>query len=199
MHARDQKRALSQWKQGRASAAVKQSRTFSRLIWKCEHIRGSERGLRWQVTEEAFSPGDNSPSKTLTPVATVCLEICFFSTFRHEIKLNDCEKRRVFWFLFELLKNKSGRSLIIWEDLKLDWTKCWKTHVGNNIALAPWGGLMSSYAAPSAIPFSFKTKQNLIASLVNEVDQNQSWTTAEQFRSNLSQFVPFLWGGCVCV
>jgi len=41
---------------------------------------------------------------------------------------------------------------------------------------------------------SFKTKQNLIASSVNEVDQNQSWTTAEQFRSSLCQFVPLLGG-----
>lgn len=143
MRTRDQKRALSQWKQGRASTAVKQSRTFSRLIWKCERIRGSERGLRWQVTEEAFSPGDNSPSKTLTPAATARLEICFSDTLRREIELNVCKKRKsvaVFWFLFELLKNKSGRSLISWEDLKLGWTKCWKTHVGNNIALTSWGG-----------------------------------------------------------
>lgn len=41
---------------------------------------------------------------------------------------------------------------------------------------------------------SFKTKQNLIASLVNEADQNWNWTTAEQFRSNLCQFVPSFWG-----
>lgn len=36
---------------------------------------------------------------------------------------------------------------------------------------------------------SFKTKQNLSASLVNEVDQNRSWTKAEQFRSSLCQFI----------
>lgn len=55
---------------GNGAAAVKQSRTFWRLVWKCERIRGSARGLRWQGTEEAFSPGDNSPSEAPAPEAT---------------------------------------------------------------------------------------------------------------------------------
>lgn len=91
-HARDQKRALSRWKRGRGGAAVKQSRTFSRLVWKCERIRGSARGLRWQVTEEAFSPGDNSPSEALAPEATAWLEMCFPRASRRAVKRGDGRK-----------------------------------------------------------------------------------------------------------